>query len=138
MKHIFVTSLLALFSTLALSAPEANPPSLEKRHGCLSDKSAHKIVHRWIALHEGHIDLLDRTVTNHVTVEDEQINFLFSLPPGPFAIGKEALKGTLEFAKAQTGTKNLKIKSLLILHDCETISFRWQATQENTGLDPTS
>lgn len=137
MKNILLTSLLALFGT-ALAAPDVSHAAIEKRHGCLTDASAHKIVHRWIDLHEGQLDLLDKTVTNHITVEDESINFLFQLPPGPYAVGKEALKGTLEFSLAQPGYKNLKIKSLIILHDCETISFRYKITQENTGLDPLS
>ena len=137
MKNILLTSLLALVGT-ALAVPEVSHSTIEKRHGCLTDGAAHKIVHRWIALHEGHLDLLDKTVTDHITIEDESVNFLFQLPPGPYAVGKAALKDTLEFSLSQPGYRNLKIKSLLILHDCDTISFRWESTQENTGLDPAS
>ena len=137
MKNIFLTSVLALFGT-ALAAPDVSHSTIEKRHGCLTDGSAHKIVHRWIDLHAGQYDLLDKTVTNHITVEDESINFLFQLPPGPYVRGKEALKGSIEYSLSQPGYKNLKIKSLIILHDCETISFRYKISQENTGLDPAS
>lgn len=137
MKNILLTGVLALFGT-ALAAPDTSLSTIEKRHNCLTDGAAHKIVHRWIDLHEGRLDLLDKTVTNHVTIEDESINFLFSLPPGPYAVGKKALKETLEFSLSQPGYKNLKIKSLIILHDCDTISFRYKITQENTGKDPNS
>lgn len=137
MKNIFLTSVLALFGA-ALAAPDVSFSNIEKRHGCLTDGAAHKIVHRWIDIHEGKLDLLDKTVTNHITVEDEQVNFLFQLPPGPYAVGKKALKDTIEFSLSQPGYKNLKIKSLIILHDCDTISFRYKITEENTGLDPTS
>lgn len=138
MKNILLTSVLALFSTAAFAVPEVSYSNIEKRHGCLTDGSAHKLVHRWIALHEGQFDLLDKTVTNHITVEDESINFLFQLPPGPYVKGKEALKSVLEYSLSQPGYRNLKIKPLVVLHDCDTISFRWEATQENTGKDPNS
>lgn len=137
MKNILLTSILALFGT-ALATPDVSYSTIEKRHGCLTDGAAHKIVHRWMALFEGHLDLLDKTVTNHITVEDESINFLFGFPPGPYVVGKDNLKEAIEFSQSQPGFKNQKFKSLLILHDCETISFRWESTQESTGLDTTS
>ena len=137
MKNIFLTSVLALFGA-ALAAPDVSHSPIEKRHGCLTDGAAHKIVHRWIDIFEGRLDLLDKTVTNHITVEDESVSFLFGLPPGPYAVGKKGLKDSVQYSLSQPGTKNLKIKSLIILHDCDTISFRYQITQQNTGLDPNS
>ena len=138
MKNILLTTVLALFGTGALAVPEVSYSNIEKRYGCLTDGSAHKLVHRWIDLHEGQLDLLDKTVTDHITVEDESINFLFQLPPGPYVVDKEALKSTLEYSLSQPGYRNLKIRPLVVLHDCDTISFRWESTQENTGKDPNS
>jgi len=138
MKSSIFTGLLALFCTVVLAAPEANPAKSKvdpKRHGCLSDGDAKTIVQRWISLFEGKTDQLDRAVTKGVTLEDEQVNFLFNLPPGPYAVGKEAFRGVLDFNKSQVGSKDLNIEALLILHDCDTISFRWQAKSVATGLD---
>lgn len=145
-KLIFLTRLLTLFFTIALSTANANPTYGHKgkddchpHSGCLSDHDAHEIVNRWIALGEGQTDLIDQTVTDDITVEDESISFLFNLTiPGPYVVGKEAFRSTLEFAKSQVGIRNTNYEPLLILHDCDTISFRWQATAENTGLDPLS
>jgi hypothetical protein len=141
MKLTIFTSLLALFCTVVFAAPEANPTNQKgahKRHGCLTDADARKIVNRWMSLFEGQTDLLSQTVTKGIILEDEEVNFLFTLPPGPYAVGREALRGVLNFAKSQVGSKNLNIESLLILHDCDTISFRWQSTAQATGLDPNS
>jgi hypothetical protein len=152
MKSFIVTSLLALFCIVVLAAPEANPTKQDggnkghsylsdgghKRHGCLSDRAVHKIVQRYVSLGEGSIDLLDQVVTEDVIFEDEQVNFTMELPPGPYAVGKEAVRRILEFVHSQSGFKTIKIEPLLIVHDCDTISFRWQSTLEATGLNPNS
>lgn len=146
MKLLFLISLITLFYTVVLSAPEANSTNDDDdyegrhgHHGCLSDRAARKIVDRWTSLLEGQIDLLDRTVTDDISYEDESVNFLFnSTQPGPFIVGKQTFRRRLEVGVAQVGTTNLNFEPLLILHDCDTISFRWQATAQNTGLDPGS
>ncbi len=152
MKSVIVTSLLALSGIVVFAAPEGNPAKQHggnkchsyvsdgdnKRHGCLSDRAVHKIVQRYISLGEGSIDLLDQIVTEDVTFEDEQLSSILNLPPGPYAVGKEAVREILEVGQTQSTFKNTKIEPLLIVHDCDTISFRWQSTSEATGLNPNS
>lgn len=152
MKFLLITSLLTvLFSVVVLSAPEAVPNKKHddddgrdgRRHrsGCLDDRAARSIVDRWTSLFEGDLDLLDRTVTDDVTLEDETVNFLFpppALPPSPFVRDKAGLRRTLEFVAADVTIRNRKFEPYIIVHDCDTISFRFQASAESTGLDPNS
>lgn len=150
MKLIFFTRVLPLLS-LALSTGNASPTDASPakdhhsedechHHHCLSDHDAHEIVDRWISIFEGQLHVINETVTDDIALEDESVNFLFGLPSptGPYVLGKEGLRGTAAFANSGSGTKNRHFEPLIIVHDCDTVVFRWQATVESTGLDPNS
>ncbi|KAI9804895.1 MAG: hypothetical protein M1833_006198 [Piccolia ochrophora] len=133
-----VLTVLAIASVV-VATNNKDDDGRHSRHRCLTDREARKITDRWIRLNVYELDLLDRTVTDDFSVEDETISFFFPCdfpPTGPYVTSKAALLTTLE--NRPPGVTTFGYDVLIIFHDCNSIAFRWQHNGETDGKDPTS
>ncbi|KAI9815232.1 MAG: hypothetical protein M1827_002712 [Pycnora praestabilis] len=147
MKSLHIFSFVFVFlSAIVLSSPNANDhddddnDGRRQRWGCLSDQDANRIVKRWYSIFEGQVELVNRTVTDDFTFEDETINFFFPQyfpPTGPYVTSRTSFIQTLQ-PTGPPGVENITFTVIAMVHDCNTISFRWQYNGIDTGLDPTS
>jgi hypothetical protein len=76
--------------------------------------------------------LVDKTVTDDITLEDETISFFFFFDvPGPYSTGKQQLISNFNFSRSdRTTSPPVPAPVIPLRHDCDSITFRWLVTDE--------
>ncbi|TKA78785.1 hypothetical protein B0A49_00817 [Cryomyces minteri] len=134
--HFAVSFFFVLLHSLATSANSNRDHEGENQHpiNCLSDQTAHEILSRWIGLRSNdpttpvYADIVEKTLANDITVEDETVNFFFFSPDfvGPYITNKTTYV-TLQnvaFQTSQTASPSIT-QEVPLRHDCSSITFRW-------------
>jgi hypothetical protein len=98
---------------------------------CLKDADATSLANRWLEMNAKlDTSIAASLVTENFTLEDETINFGVGtcvLPPeGPYVFNKAGLITNLGIRVGEAIVLNQSYTPLLIVHDCEHISIRWQ------------
>jgi hypothetical protein len=112
----------------------------KKRH-CLRDADATSLSNRWLAMNAAlDVTAAASLITDDFSIEDETINFGVGacvLPPeGPYATSKAAFIANLNIRMAEALVTDQSYTPLLVVHDCEHISVRWQGMATAKGNIP--
>jgi len=149
MFPIFYLCLLSLLSCLGSAWDHGH------HQHCLTDEDATDLMNKYYSIWSSRdltavTQIVNDLVTDNFTREDETLKlvpvFLFSIvlftneyfsfglgpcvigPEGPYAPNKQVFLLTLAARLAETTIANEAYETLWMVHDCESIAFRWQAS----------
>jgi hypothetical protein len=105
---------------------------------CLKDADAASLANRWLQMNANlDTNIAASLVADNFTLEDETINLGVGaciLPPeGPYVFNKEGLITNLGIRAGEAIVLNQSYSILLLVHDCEHISIRWQGQGVTKG-----
>lgn len=146
---IIVLSISILTFFLKVCMVDATAPYHQgwQHKKCLTETEACSLVETWYSIFSsrdfGYVEsTVTELVTDDFTAEDETINFGVGpcvLPPeGPYATGKEAFLFSLQLRLAEVSAefKDETYETIRMVHDCNTVAFRWQLSATALGINP--
>lgn len=143
MKFLSTASLVIA----ALAAPILGTPVENRGYGkkCLTDEEATGIVKLWSAAFGGSVEAARKVAAENIEVYDNTVNFLFNMTiDTPYIKGIDnggsttAPPGMVQVASSPKPHYDAKFEVITMLHDCDSISFRWRFVGKSAGVDPTS
>jgi hypothetical protein len=143
----FYSLILLLLSVISHAAP-GDDGGRDHDHGgrnCLDQSEVNDIFDRWVKIHTTnpftaeYKALVDETVTDDVTLEDQTVNFFF-FPgtTGPYSTNKTSLIFLQQASFNTSTTEGLTYTPTVPPpFNCDTITFRWLAKETVNKVVPT-